>query len=208
MKKIKWFFFDFDGTLVDSLPILYNIYNEFLKEYGFIGNKYEFNRLNGPSLSEIVSYLKNKYNICKSEKELLKKYNKKVYHAYKEKILPFKESNLVLEYVKNNNYKLALISSGKKKCINTFIKKNKWNDYFSAYVLGEEVKYGKPYPDIYKLACKKAKTAKNKVLVIEDSYNGLLSAKNAGLECFLVGKNGILLNDIKETILKYDEQNI
>ena len=74
MNKFDWIFFDLDGTLVDSIDIMYNIYRSFLKDFKIIGTKTEFNNLNGPSLKEIVIYLKKKYNFNSSVDELLIKY--------------------------------------------------------------------------------------------------------------------------------------
>ena len=63
--------FDFDGVIVDSVSSLYEVYIDFLEEFGITGNQEEFNSLNGPKLSEIISFLKNKYHLQKDEKELL-----------------------------------------------------------------------------------------------------------------------------------------
>jgi len=88
MSKFKWIFFDLDGTLADSINIMYEIYDEFLKEYGFRGNQEEFKKLNGPSISEIVSYLKNKYKLNIPIENLIKNYENKIRVAYTEKVKP------------------------------------------------------------------------------------------------------------------------
>ena len=75
--------FDFDGVIVDSVSSLYEVYIDFLEEFGIRGNQEEFNLLNGPKLSEIVSFLKNKYHIQKDEKELLRVYQNKIASIYK-----------------------------------------------------------------------------------------------------------------------------
>ena len=62
MKKIEWVAIDLDGTLIDSTEILFGVYKKFLKEFGHIGTKTEFNKLNGPRLREIISILMRKYN--------------------------------------------------------------------------------------------------------------------------------------------------
>jgi len=90
MNKLEWIFLDFDGTLVDSIFTLYEVYNEFLKEFGFNGKNLEFKTLNGPNLFEIVSYLKKKYNLKQNENKLLENYNKKIEFVYRYKIQPKK----------------------------------------------------------------------------------------------------------------------
>ena len=50
--KIDWIFFDLDGTLADSLPAMYQVYLNYLTDFGQNGSKEEFEELNGPSLVE------------------------------------------------------------------------------------------------------------------------------------------------------------
>ena len=60
MNNFKCIIFDLDGTLIDSIPELYSAYKNFLNKFGYIGNKKEFELLNGPKLDEIISLLKKK----------------------------------------------------------------------------------------------------------------------------------------------------
>ena len=50
---------DLDGTLVDTIPMLYAFYNDFLEQRGRKGSPEEFQRINGPSLPEVAEYLKD-----------------------------------------------------------------------------------------------------------------------------------------------------
>jgi beta-phosphoglucomutase-like phosphatase (HAD superfamily) len=52
-------------------------------------------------------------------------------------------------------------------------------------VHGEDVKKGKPDPEIYLLAAKKLKYKSSECLVIEDALNGVIAAKKAG--CKVIG---------------------
>jgi len=60
MNKFKCIVFDLDGTLIDSTPLLFNLYKQFLKKYNCVGTKKEFELLNGPKLDQIITYLKKK----------------------------------------------------------------------------------------------------------------------------------------------------
>jgi HAD superfamily hydrolase (TIGR01509 family) len=50
----------------------------------------------------------------------------------------------------------------------------------------EDVKRGKPFPDVYELAAKRFECPAREVLVFEDSPNGLRAAKAAGASCVVV----------------------
>ena len=74
--------FDFDGVVVDSISVLKSVYYDFLNQFGKTGSDAEFESLNGPTIKEIVSILKNKYELEESLKALLDKYNGLLTEAY------------------------------------------------------------------------------------------------------------------------------
>ncbi len=200
LNKYEWIFFDMDGTLADSINQMYGIYQDFLKEHKLHGTLGEFSKLNGPSLKEIVSYLKKRYTLKENMNKLMVQYEKKMIEAYGNKILPRKGSNRLLTTLKKNNYKLALVTSANKKIATEFIKNNNWKKFFSVIVFGDEVKNSKPKPDIYQLCLKKTRADKKRVIVVEDSENGYKSALNAGLNCVMVDSNEKLFEKISKEL--------
>lgn len=202
MNKIEWIFFDLDGTLVDNIRLLHSAYLNFLNDYGIKGNKKEFERLNGPSLTEIIYILKKKYDLKESYKKLLKNYQQKILLAYK-KAKPIKHSTKLLKTLNDNNYKLALVTSSSRNLAKIIIKQCHWEKFFKCYVFGNEIEKSKPHPYIYKLCLKKANTTTNHVLVIEDSKNGYKSATKASLKCILLNKK-VKLHHIIKILNRYD----
>lgn len=188
MSKIKWIFFDLDGTLVDNIPALYQAYLNFLSDYGIKGNKKEFEKLNGPSLYEIISILKTTYGLKESHNNLLRNYISKIIAKYK-KSKPRKDSTRILKSLSKNGYKLALVTSSSKKLALILIRKFNWSKFFQIFVFGDEISISKPNPEIYKLCLKKTNALKKQTIVIEDSKNGFKSAKKAGLNCIMINKN-------------------
>ncbi len=192
---MKWIFFDLDGTLADTVPALYDVYINFLNNFNKQGTRKEFARLNGPSLPEIVLILKLKYNLKNNKEYLLELYREKISNSYK-KVMPMADAGIVLQRLNELNYKLMLVTSASRDIALRFISGQGWQKYFQNYVFGNEVKKAKPDPAIYNLALKKAGITSSEVAVIEDSPNGILSAKRAGI--LVVGltdskKSGILL---------------
>jgi len=196
MSNIKWVFFDLDGTLVDNLPSLYGAYLNFLSDYGLKGSKKEFNKLNGPSLSEIINKLKKTYKLDESDNKLFENYASKIRLAYKTS-KPRKQSNYVLRILNKNGYKTALVTSSPKKLAYILIKKFNWKKFFRVFVFGNEINHSKPHPEIYQLCLRKTKALKKQTIVIEDSKNGFQSARKAGLYCILIDKKKGLGNLIR-----------
>ncbi len=57
---------------------------------------------------------------------------------------------------------------------------------FDVVVCGDEVKHGKPAPDIFLLAAERLRVSPSRCLVLEDSDMGILAATNAQMRAFLI----------------------
>ena len=99
-----------------------------------------------------------------------------------------------LKEFKESGFLLALASSSPYRVINFVLQKFSLNEFFSVVVSGETVEFGKPHPDIYlhtamKLgACPEQgrRIEPGECVVIEDSINGVKSAKGAGMLCIAI----------------------
>lgn len=186
---IKCVIFDWDGTLMDSLPLLRKVYYSFLIKFGKTGQDREFEYdLNGLYIPEIINYLKGKYSLQDSVNELIKVYEKLIKEEI-EKSSPFSDSEHALSTIFKKGIKIGLATSSKKEYIWDKIKKLGWDSYFDFYVFGDDVRSSKPSPDIYLLALEKGKISKSEAVVIEDSINGIFSAKQAGIYCIGISRN-------------------
>lgn len=178
MKNII-FIFDFDGVIVDTIQSLYDVYLDFSNEFGFKGNKEEFNLLNGPKISEIVSFLREKHNIKQSKEELSNIYHKKLSSIYQNARLNDGIEE-ILKLLKSKNIKIALASSSKKEEIESVFNRFKLNDYFDFIITGDDIELAKPSPEIYNAV--KRKYPQYEWYVVEDSVNGLQAAISAGMK--------------------------
>jgi HAD superfamily hydrolase (TIGR01509 family) len=191
MTKFDWVFFDLDGTLVDSIEIMYDVYTNFLRLFDKLGTREEFEKLNGPSLYEIIIFLKSKYKLNLEVDELITKYQTMIEESYID-VIPFEDSLTILKNLNKKNYKLALVSSSTNRIVKNILKKLNWSKYFSIIITGDDIKTSKPSPDIYNLCVLRCKTNTENILVVEDSKNGYQSAIKAGLKCILIDKNNNL----------------
>jgi len=191
IEKDLVFIFDFDGVIADSVSSLYDVYFSFLAEFGITGNQEEFNLLNGPKLSEIISFLKNKYHLQKDEKELLGIYQNKISSIYNNIKLNEGIEN-ILEWLKKKNIKIALASSSKKEEILSVLKRYDIEQYFDFIITGDDIKEAKPSPEIYNTV--RTKYPNCEFYVIEDSENGLKAATKAGMKTIFYNPDDNQLN--------------
>lgn len=86
----------------------------------------------------------------------------------------------------SKNYTLALTTSSTYKEAHTIIDLLRLNEYFEVVVTAMDVRKGKPDPEPYLLTAKKLGSKPQECLVIEDSENGVKSAKAAGMICLAI----------------------
>jgi HAD superfamily hydrolase (TIGR01509 family) len=78
---------------------------------------------------------------------------------------------------------LVLASSSATVTINRIFNRFGLHQYFTHIVSGEDFPKSKPHPAIFQQAAFLAKTPVENCIVIEDSTNGILAAKSAGIYC-------------------------
>src|SRR4030095_15053545 len=197
IKNLQWIVFDLDGTLADSVLSLFDLYRNFLKDLEIFQDAEEdLGQLNGFSLAEIVGYVKSKYRLQHSVEHLLQLYRQKLVRTYETEVSPVRGAAQIIETL-SAKYNLQVVTSGASSEAMAFIKKQGWEKYFQSFVFGDEVKKGKPDPEIYLHAISKAKCPKDAVVVIEDSVNGVKAATAAGLKTI-----GFAANSGQEKLIK------
>jgi len=93
---------------------------------------------------------------------------------------------VLLDYLKANDYKLAVASSTSKRGVERNLKSAGVLEYFDAIICGDMVEKSKPEPEIYLKACEALGVEPAEALALEDSRNGLLSAYRAGMKVIMV----------------------
>lgn len=58
--------------------------------------------------------------------------------------------------------------------------------YFSLVVSGNALERGKPFPDVFLMAAEQAGKTPSQCLVVEDSFNGVLAGKAAGMKTVMI----------------------
>ena len=98
--------------------------------------------------------------------------------------MPFAKQTL--EYLKDKGYRIALASSTRGPVVTRQLEKAGLLSFFESLSTGDQVSHSKPDPEIYKLACKSLNLPPKKCAAVEDSPNGIKSAKSAGLFTIMV----------------------
>lgn len=172
---------DMDGTIVDSHPVLKEVYHDFMHQIGVEGSEEEFLELVGPSMTELITILRDRYGVNLSVEELVGKYHQSLENVYTSKLRLFNGVLEFLSYVRSKGIKVALVTSASHHLACNFIESQGIIGYFDSVVTPTQGK-GKPAPDIYLKALNELSCEARDAVVIEDSPNGVQAAVNAGIE--------------------------
>lgn len=176
--------FDMDGVIIDSEPIHYKVNQELFKKLEIFVPNDEYKGFIGISNSTMWALIRDKYKLKPSTEELkimhfnmiienLKSCNKK----------PIPGILNLLKELKQNNIPIGLASSSERECIKLVLRILDIKEYFNTFVSGEEVTNGKPAPDVFLRTAELLKVNPINCIVIEDSKNGTIAAKTAGMKC-------------------------
>jgi len=178
---VKAVLFDMDGVLVDSLDAWFKLFNRTLKHFGkdeFTWEHFMDKVWGGPierdaeeffgrSVEEIISFYYDNFDFFKKNLKL------------------FPHTKETLKELKNSGLKLGLVTNTPRKQADKLLAYLKLKEYFDVIVGGDEVKNGKPAPDIVLEACKRLDVDVKDVLLVGDTEMDILSGRNAG--CVSIG---------------------
>jgi len=177
--------FDMDGVIIDSQPYHFAVEEKIFRELGFVVTEEESHSFVGMAGDLMWLYVKNKYGLRQSLKELVE-YDNRIridYFALLENVTPIPGIVDLLDELNRNNIKIALASSSSVEVIDIFISKLGIGHYFQQIISGDFVEKGKPAPDIFVYTARALQEAAADCVVIEDSANGVKAAKAAGMKC-------------------------
>jgi beta-phosphoglucomutase family hydrolase len=178
--------FDMDGVLIDSEPFHLVVNERIFEDLGINMSEDEYHSFIGTTHKDMWTIIKNRYNLPQSVPELVNmQVSGNIDYIKNEEIQSIKIKGItdLLSRISRENIKIGIASSSPNEVINLVIKKLNISDYFSAIVGGEEIKKGKPAPDIFLKAAKRLEEKPSDCIVVEDSKNGTLAAKAAGMKC-------------------------
>jgi phosphoglycolate phosphatase len=179
-KDKKAIIFDLDGTLVDSVPDLTIAINHMLKTINHKTVTEDTIRLwVGNGLSTLVKRALKKDDIDKKALEVfLKFYAQNL--AVKTKLYPHVKDTL--EKLHSSGFLLVVVTNKPYAFIEPIMKKLEIENFFEFYLGADSLKEKKPHPMPLLHACKKLSIEPSECVMVGDSKNDILAAKEANMQ--------------------------
>lgn len=177
---VRALIFDFDGTIVDSMPIHFLSWREAFSSLGAVFDEKFFYENAGVSLVGVVETYNRHNGTALSPQEVVAR--KDAAHL---KYLPHTPIiPQVVDVIKANHgiLPMAIATGNSRNLTEPLISSLGLQRYFNAIVYGEDVENPKPHPDCFLKAASMLEVEPSWCEVFEDGDAGIEGAKRAGMK--------------------------
>lgn len=191
-KTFDLFIFDFDGVIIDSIPLMQDAFEAVREQYWFDHQFSDFINCQGLSLDEIILKLglPAEFKNCYLEYSI----------ENMSRVTLFPHVVQILDFLRSKS-KIVVLYTGKDLFRTQIIMDNyEIRNYFDFVLTGcTEIK-GKPSAEGINLLVHLFREKKSKTIMIGDSINDFLSAKKAGVHCAGINVHKDMSNEIQPDI--------
>lgn len=205
MTTLKAIIFDMDGVLIDAREWHYEALNRALELFGYTIPLHEhltiFDGLPTRRKLEILTTTRGLpealHGFINEMKQL---YTTEIIHT---KCKPTFKQEYALARLREDGYRLAVASNSIKGTVGLMMCRAALDGYLEFQLSNEDVKHGKPSPEIYSKAIDMLGLTPEECLIVEDNENGIKAARGSGAHVMVVNDiSDVNYPAITETIRK------
>ncbi len=184
---IKYVIFDKDGTLIDTEPFFYESWYTVGEKWGLEGMRQNYYpNIAGKSVLLSKKFLKDTYGEDFDSESFMTERMAMVNEMLRGDIA-FKSGCIeLLEFLRAHGIKIAIATSTVGAIAKPNIKRLGFYERVDAVVCGDEVKSGKPAPDIFLEAGRRIGAVPEETLVVGDSSFDMIGGHRAGMRPVMV----------------------
>jgi HAD superfamily hydrolase (TIGR01509 family) len=177
--------FDLDGVIVDSEQVWDEVREQYTVEAGGRYSETATRAMMGMSSTEWSTYMAEELALPGSPEEINAAIVQRMLARYGE-APPLIDGAVDVVRTIAQSVPVAIASSSNPELIEVVLRVSGLADVVREVVSSQEVARGKPAPDVYLEAARRLGVDPTRSTAVEDSQNGIRSAKEAGMRVFAV----------------------
>jgi HAD superfamily hydrolase (TIGR01509 family) len=127
------------------------------------------------------------YSLEEPMTDLIEESGRHFYEVLGGRLMPLMDGiGDMLDRIGRRNIPTAIATSSSRRYVNRILGPHQLLGRFQFVLTCEDVEFGKPHPEMYLKAAERLGHAPNEMVVLEDSMNGIRSAKAAGAQCVAI----------------------
>jgi len=187
MPAIRALLLDFDGLILDTETSCFSAWQTLFAEHGASYTLEDYLVIVGTTnAARDPMTLLHQRTGRTHDREALRERLRALEHARNHTLAPLPGVVALLDQARQLGLRLAVASSSSRGWVESHLRTQGLFDRFETLVNRSETLRPKPDPDIYLEALRQLSLAADEALAIEDSHNGSLAARRAGLRCLAV----------------------
>ena len=198
---IKAIIFDMDGLLIASEEVWYKARKDMFEPNNIEWTWEDQKNTMGVSTQTWVNYMTDKAGGKFTSEEILNGIADrmlKYYNAGEVDAMPGADEALRYSF---EDYKTAVASGSYKKLLYAALGSKDWEKYLNEILSSDDLKKGKPAPDIYLETAKRLGVKPEEAVVLEDSADGMRAGVAAGTHVIAVPSEGVKVpEEIKDKV--------
>jgi HAD superfamily hydrolase (TIGR01509 family) len=179
---IKGVIFDMDGTIVDSLPYHYEAWKIFFNENKVENFSEKLKDYKGGGTLDLMTavygdrYSRKELKIMTDDKEIIFR------EIYKNNVVPIAGFMEMFKLIKSKKILVGIASNAIRKNVKMILSELKIYEEFDSIICGDEVRKGKPNPEMFNQTVDRFNLKKEECLIFEDSVEGVSAAFNSRVD--------------------------
>ncbi|MBE6941421.1 MAG: HAD family phosphatase [Ruminococcaceae bacterium] len=177
-----FYLFDFDGTLVDSMPTFVSVMLRILDENSIPYQQDIIKIITPLGLNGTAEYYINDMGLDMSKEQLMNIMKEYMLDAYFHKIPAKANVDSVLRALKAQGASLNVLTASPHITLDACLKRLGLWELFDNIWSCDDFNTTKADPQIYKMAAAKMQTTVENILFLDDNLNADMTAKSAGMQ--------------------------
>ena len=188
--------FDCDGVLVESEQLAWSAWRQVLARYGITLTEEDIALLTGRTDRDAYAHFTNR-GALPDHVVFWDELSEITYRLFDRHLLAYEDAADTLDALQVRGATLAVASSSPRERLDRSLTATGLRRYFQFVVGGDEVRRGKPAPDLFLAAAAGLGVEPETCMAVEDSPAGIEAAHAAGMTVVAVERGQYLLDDLR-----------